>query len=67
MSKKTVIVQPSPDRGWDVKEEGSKQAPKHFDLKQDAVLWGRNISRTKEAVLIICKKDGSIQTQDSYK
>ena len=45
MAKKSHHVVPDPKGGWNVKEGGAKRASKHFDKKDDAVDWGRDVSK----------------------
>ncbi len=67
MSKKSNHVVPSKDRGrWDVKKSGSTRASKSFDRKEDAVKYGRKLSRKEKTELYIHKKDGRIQDRNSY-
>ena len=69
MSKREKFHVVPRDRGqWGVKKEGADRASKTFDDKTDAVDYGRD--RAKEAPkgqLIIHKKDGTIQTEHTYK
>jgi len=41
----TRHVVPNPDGGWDSKKGGSERASKHFDKKQDAVDYSRELSK----------------------
>lgn len=66
MVRKTHHVVPNSDGGWDVKKGGGTRSIKHFDKKQDAVDYARNISRNQESELVIHKKDGTIQNPDSH-
>jgi hypothetical protein len=66
MPRKTHHVVPNPDGGWDVKKGGGERAIKHFDTKQDAVDYGRDVSRNQDSEFVVHKKDGSIQNPDSH-
>jgi len=66
MSKKSNHVIPSRDQGWAVKKSGAIRATRRFDSKEEAVKFGRAISRNEETELYIHKKDGSIQNRNSY-
>lgn len=66
MSRKEHHVVPSPKGGWDVKKGGAERASGHFDIKKDAVDWGRNVSRNQGSELVIHNKDGKISGSDSH-
>lgn len=67
MSKRSNHVVPSKKSGgWAVKKAGSSRASKAFSKKNDAVKYGRQLSRKEKAELYIHKKDGSIQNRNSY-
>jgi hypothetical protein len=66
MAKKTHHVVPDPDGGWNVKKGGAERASKHFDKKQDAVGWGREVSKKQGSEFVIHRKDGTIQDKDSH-
>lgn len=66
MPRKTYHVVPNPDGGWDVKKGGGKKSIKHFDKKQEAVNFGRGVSKNQESELVIHKQDGTIQNTDSH-
>ncbi|SDS19686.1 hypothetical protein SAMN05216503_2284 [Polaribacter sp. KT25b] len=62
----TRHVVPNPDGGWDSKKGGAERASKHFDNKQDAVDYSRELSKKQKTELVIHKKDGKIQRKDSH-
>jgi hypothetical protein len=66
MAKKTHHVVPNPGGGWNVKKGGADRASKHFEKKQDAVDWGRDVSRKQGSEFVIHRKDGTIQDKDSH-
>ncbi|HEY0893593.1 MAG TPA: DUF2188 domain-containing protein [Cellvibrio sp.] len=66
MTRKTHHVVPDPEGGWDVKKGGATKSSKHFDNKQDAVDWGRQVSRNQKTEFLIHGKDGKIQQSDSH-
>ncbi len=66
MPRKTHHVVPSPEDGWDVKKGGGKKSIKHFDTKQEAIDYGREVSRNQKSELVIHGKDGKIQSSDSH-
>jgi uncharacterized protein YdaT len=59
-------VVPSQKGGWDVKRENSKKASGHFDTKQEAIDYGRQVSRNQNTELVIHNKDGRISEKDSH-
>lgn len=63
---KTQHVVPNPTSGWDVKKGGSDKSTKHFDTKQPAVDYARDLAKKQEAELVIHNKDGKISQKDSY-
>jgi hypothetical protein len=49
-----------------VKRGGADRASGHFDTKQEAVDFGRQVSRAQETELRIHNKDGRIAQSDSH-
>lgn len=66
MTRKTHHVVPDPEGGWDVKKGGATKSSKHFDNKQNAVDWGRQVSRNQKSEFLIHGRDGKIQQSDSH-
>jgi hypothetical protein len=66
MSKNSYHVIPVQDGSWGVKRGGASRASKIFDVKNDAVVFGRQLSSTTNSTLVIHRKDGTIQNADSY-
>jgi hypothetical protein len=66
MARKSHHVVPAPRGGWSVKKQGATKAARHFEKKEDAVTYGRKVSRTQETELYIHAKDGTIQRKDSH-
>jgi len=64
--RKETHVVPNKDGGWDVKQKKTKKASKHFDKKQDAIDYGRDLSKKRKSEFIIHGKDGKIQDSDSH-
>ncbi|MDX9859291.1 MAG: DUF2188 domain-containing protein [Rhodospirillales bacterium] len=62
----THHVVPNPDGGWDVKRGGAERASRHFDTKQPAVDYARDVSRNQETELRIHNRDGKISQSDSH-
>jgi len=59
-------VVPNPDGGWDVKRGGANRASSHHGTKQQAIDYGREISRNQNTELRIHNKDGRISRSDSH-
>ncbi len=71
MGKKKTSKNPnvwvSPRNGqWVVQREGSKKPSRVVDTKQEAIQIGREIARSNKVELITQKRDGTIQSKDSY-
>lgn len=68
MSKgpKTHHVVPHHGGGWDVKRGGADRASGHFETKQEAVDYGRDVSRNQHTELRIHNRDGRIAQSDSH-
>lgn len=65
MAKKSNHVIPSTD-GWSVKKSGALRASKTFHTKDEAIRYGREISKHEKTELYIHKKNGMIQEKNSY-
>ena len=63
---KSYHVIPAPIDGWSVKKAGAHRATRHFDTKKSAVKWARVISRDKNTVLYVHRKDGRVAERYSY-
>lgn len=66
MGRKERHVVPNKDGGWDSKRENAKRASKHFDKKEDAMKWSREMAKKEGSELIPHKRDGKIQNPNSY-
>jgi len=64
--RKTVHVVPSQRGGWDVKKGGSSRASKHFETKEEAEKWGRDLSRKEKSEFLLHNRDGKIAKKDSH-
>lgn len=64
--KKSQHVVPHPDGGWSVKKGGSTRATRRFDTQEDAISYGREISKNQQAELYIHRRDGMIRKKNSY-
>ena len=65
-TKKSYHVVVSTSGGWNVKKSGSSRASKNFSTKDDAVNWGREISKNHGTEFVIHGRDGRIQQKDSH-
>lgn len=59
-------VSPREDGKWGVHGECSKKDSNVFDNKVDAIARAKEIAKNKEGELIIQKRNGKIQSKDSY-
>lgn len=65
MAKKSNHVVPS-SSGWSVKKSGAMKASKTFETKGKAIEFGRELSKNEKTELYIHKKNGMIESKDSY-
>ena len=57
----------SPRNGkWAVRGEGNSEDTKLFDNKSDAVEYGKKISKKQQSEFNVQKKNGQIQSKDSF-
>jgi len=66
MAKKAHHVIPRPSSGWSIKKSGASRASKTFTKKEDAVKYARKLARSSHSELIVHKRNGRIQSKDSY-
>ena len=66
MPRKSHHLVPNPDGGWNIIKGGGQRASKHFDTKNEAEGWGRNVSRNQGTEFVIHNKDGKISQSDSH-
>lgn len=66
MTKQLHIVSNQKRGGWDAKRPNAERASKHFDNKDEAMGWGRNLAKKEGLELVPHKKDGKIQNPNSY-
>ncbi len=59
-------VVPNINGQWAVKKSGSNKATKLFETKNEAVSYGTKVSKNQESVLIIHKKNGTIEKSKNY-
>jgi len=63
--RRNVWVGPHTD-GWAVRRESSDRASKVFPRKEDAQDFGRSMAQRDRVELIVQRRDGTIQSKDSY-
>jgi hypothetical protein len=51
----------NPNGGWDLKRSKGEKVIKHFATKQEAVDYGKVVSKNQDTTFLIHKKDGKIQ------
>lgn len=66
MAKKPNVWVVPHENGWAVKREGGQKPSRVTSRKEDAVNIGRNIAKRDGAELIVQRRDGTIQSKDSY-
>lgn len=65
MAKKSNHVIPS-SSGWAVKKSEADRASRFFGTKEEAVQYGRELSKKEKTELYIHKSNGTIQNRNSY-
>lgn len=63
---KNQWVSPRDDGTWGVHGEGNTRDTKRFDNKTDAVSYARDIAKNQQSELIVQKRNGQIQSKDSF-
>ena len=63
--KKNIWITPHED-GWAVKREGSKRNSNVTKTKKEAEEIGRDLGKKDKVEVITQRKDGTIQSKDSY-
>ena len=66
MSRIAYHVIPVQAGGWKVKRGGATRASRIFEVKVDAVNFGKQLSANQNGELVIHRKDGTIQSADSF-
>ena len=65
--RKTYVVKPRDGGGWDVMTGGASRATSVHDSKEEAVGKARELAKGKKpSQLLVYKKDGSVQTEQTY-
>lgn len=63
--KKNIWITPHKD-GWAVKREGSDRSSKVTTTKKEAEKFGRDLGKKDGVEVITQRKDGTIQSKDSF-
>ena len=66
MRKELHVVSNSTRGGWDAKRPNAERASKHFETKQEALTWSRNVAKKEGLELIPHGVNGKIQNPNSY-
>lgn len=66
MRKEIHIVSNQSRGGWDAKRQNAGRASKHFQTKQEALEWSRNLAKREGLELIPHGLNGKIQNPNSY-
>jgi hypothetical protein len=66
MARKERHVVHNPDGGWDSKKNNAQRVSRHFETKEDAMVWSKQKSKEEGSELIPHRMDGSIQNPNSY-
>lgn len=65
--RKEIHIVHNPNRGgWDAKRSNAERVSKHFENKQEALDWSRNLAKKEGLEMIPHRKDGQIQNPNSY-
>ena len=64
--RNTHHVVHNPNGGWDVKKGGATRSSKHFEVKKDAIDYGRQVSINQNSEFLIHGLNGKIQQSDSH-
>lgn len=66
MSKNQHHVQPNGNGEWEVKKSGNDKASRVLPTKKEAEKVGREISQNQGTELVVHRKDGTIEREDSH-
>ena len=65
-SKPEVWVSPRQDGKWEVQREHSEKPSHVVPKKEVAVNTGRDVARNNQTELIVQRRDGTIESKDSF-
>jgi uncharacterized protein YdaT len=63
-SSKHVV--PNAAGGWAVRNSGAARVTRIFDTQAEAVRYGRSVAKKAHVELYVHRRDGMIQSKDSY-
>lgn len=61
LTKDTHYVIQSDNGGWQVKRGGGGKLVRNFNTKNEAVRYGRDVSRNQKTEFVICHKNGKTE------
>lgn len=64
--KPAVWISPRQDGQWEVQREHSEKPSHVVPNKEEAVNTGREIARNNQTELIVQRRDGTIESKDSF-
>lgn len=65
--RKTYLVTPRDGGGWAVQAAGASRATNVYDDKKQAVAKARKLARERSpSQLLVYKRDGTVQTEQTY-
>jgi hypothetical protein len=66
MTINSYHVVPALNGGWSVRKYGSERATRHFETKEIAEAWARQLCIKQKVELVIHKRDGTVQSKDRF-
>ena len=66
-SRNVVQVFPNLLGGWSVKRYGALRASRNFSTRNEAIGWGRDLSRKRRSDLYIHANTGAVEQMISYR
>lgn len=66
MKKSNHVVLSKQKGNWVIKKSGSVKISRSFETKDEAVKYGRELSKRERTELFIHRKDGTVQNRNSY-
>jgi Uncharacterized protein conserved in bacteria (DUF2188) len=66
VTRDTVQVLPNMFGGWSVKRYGARRASRNFSTRDEAIRWGRDLSRSRRSELYIHGMTGRVECRIPY-
>lgn len=66
MERKANHVVPARPLGWSVRKLGASRASRNFKTLEEAIQYGRQLSKNERTELYIHKRNGIVQNKISY-